>query len=82
MYRTKFGIDWFNTVFFHGYAFILPAIIALAVVFPYPKRSDLFAVLRRFLGGGTPTGRLRESRPERFSRVKETFGLHGKLSSG
>ncbi|MCL5067167.1 MAG: hypothetical protein M1368_02285 [Thaumarchaeota archaeon] len=45
-YSTKFGIDWFNTVFYHGYAFIVPALFALLVIYPYPKRSDLFALFR------------------------------------
>ncbi|MCL5068308.1 MAG: hypothetical protein M1368_08150, partial [Thaumarchaeota archaeon] len=43
---VSFGIDWFNTVFYHGYAFIIPAIFALAVIYPFPDRSDLFAVFR------------------------------------
>ena len=45
-YLIKFGIDWFNTVFYHGYAFIVPAIFALAVIYPIPNRSDLFAFFR------------------------------------
>lgn len=47
MYAVKFGnLDWFNTVFYHGYAFIIPAIVALVVIYPYPNRSDLFAFFR------------------------------------
>ncbi|MDH2901219.1 MAG: hypothetical protein PXY39_09630 [archaeon] len=45
-YSIKFGIDWFNTVFYHGYAFIIPAIFALVVIYPFPNRSDFFAVFR------------------------------------
>ncbi|MHB2035246.1 MAG: hypothetical protein ACYCPW_00685 [Nitrososphaerales archaeon] len=45
-YSIKFGIDWFNTVFYHGYAFIIPAIFALAVIYPIQNRSDLFAFFR------------------------------------
>jgi hypothetical protein len=45
-YSTKFGIDWFNTVFYHGYAFIIPAIFALFVIYPFPNRSDLFALFK------------------------------------
>lgn len=45
VYATKFGIDWFGTVFFHGYAFVIPAIFALFVVYPVPNRSDFFALL-------------------------------------
>ena len=55
-YATKFGIDWFNTVFYHGYAFIVPALFALLVIYPYPKRSDLFALFRSV----TATSRTRE----------------------
>ncbi|MDG6997675.1 MAG: hypothetical protein JRN15_01010 [Nitrososphaerota archaeon] len=46
IYATKFGIDWFNTIFYHGYAFVIPALFALVVVYPYPNRSDFFALLR------------------------------------
>lgn len=45
-YSMKFGIDWFNTVFYHGYAFIIPAIFALVVIYPFPNRSDLLALFR------------------------------------
>ncbi len=49
MYEIKFGhLNWFSTVFYHDYAFVIPAIVALAVIYPYPKRSDLFAFLRTF----------------------------------
>ncbi|HKW05794.1 MAG TPA: hypothetical protein VJN71_10880 [Nitrososphaerales archaeon] len=47
MYQLKFeNLNWFGTVFYHDYAFILPAIVALAVIYPFPNRSDLFAFLR------------------------------------
>jgi hypothetical protein len=46
MYQTKLGIDWFSTVFYHGYAFAVPALIALVVINPYPNRSDVLALFR------------------------------------
>ncbi|MCL5672685.1 MAG: hypothetical protein JRN25_07275 [Nitrososphaerota archaeon] len=46
MYAAKLGLDWFGTVFFGGYAFVVPAAFAFAVVYPFPRRSDLFALLR------------------------------------
>ena len=46
MYSAKLGLDWFGTVFFGGYAFVVPAVFAFAVVYPFPRRSDLFAFLR------------------------------------
>jgi hypothetical protein len=46
MYGNKLGLDWFDTIFYHWYAFVVPAIVALVVIFPYPKRSDLFSLLR------------------------------------
>ncbi|MDG6957911.1 MAG: hypothetical protein JRN55_04010 [Nitrososphaerota archaeon] len=50
MYSAKLGLDWFGTVFFGGYAFIVPAVFAFAVVYPFPRRSDLFAFLRAVNG--------------------------------
>ena len=46
MYSTKFGIDWWGTVFFGGYSFVVPAIFALLVLYPVPRRSDLLAFFR------------------------------------
>ena len=42
MYGTKAGIDWFKTVFYHDYTFIVAALLALLVVNPRPMRSDLW----------------------------------------
>lgn len=46
MYLVKFGLDWFNTVFYQGYTFVVPALIALAVVNPFPGKSDLLSFVR------------------------------------
>jgi hypothetical protein len=46
MYQAKFGLDWFSIVFYHNYSFIVPALIALAVVYPFPRRSDLLSFVR------------------------------------
>ena len=42
MYEAKAGIDWFRTVFYHDYTFIVAALLALLVVNPRPGRSDLW----------------------------------------
>ena len=46
MYSIKFGMDWLGTVFFGGYSFIVPAVFALLVIYPVPRRSDLLALFR------------------------------------
>ena len=49
MYEIKFGqFNWFSVVFYHYYAFVVPGIVALAVIYPYPRRSDFFALFRTF----------------------------------
>ena len=58
MYTVKFGMDWWGTVFFGGYTFVVPALFALLVVYPVPRRSDLLSLFRalntrRVLLGGT-----------------------------
>jgi len=42
MYQNKAGIDWFETVFYHNYTFIVAALLALIAVNPRPGRSDLW----------------------------------------
>jgi len=42
MYRGKAGIDWFNTVFYHNYTFILAAVLALLTFNPQIGRSDVY----------------------------------------
>jgi len=42
MYDAKAGIDWFRTVFYNDYTFIVGALLALLVVNPRPGRSDLW----------------------------------------
>ena len=46
MYSAKFGMNWWGTVFFGGWSFIVPAIFALLVIYPVPRRSDLLALVR------------------------------------
>ena len=45
MYLRKAGIDWFSTVFYHNYIFIISSIIALVVINPIPRRSDLLGLI-------------------------------------
>ena len=42
MYEKKAGINWFETVFYHNYTFIVAALLSLIVVNPRPGRSDLW----------------------------------------
>ena len=44
MYREKAGIDWFETVFYHNYTFLLAAVFALLTLNPLPGRSELYDV--------------------------------------
>ena len=42
MYRNKAQIDWFETVFYHDYTFIVAALLSLLVINPRPRRSDIW----------------------------------------
>ncbi len=48
MYREKAGIDWFETVFYHNYTFLLAAVFAILTLNPIPGRSDIYDVWRAF----------------------------------
>lgn len=48
MYQGKAGINWFETVFYHGYTFIVAALLSLVVVNPRPGRSDLWEAYGAF----------------------------------
>jgi hypothetical protein len=41
VYSAKAGLDWFGITFYHGYTFIVGAIIALLVINPRVSKSDL-----------------------------------------
>ncbi len=72
MYQNKAGIDWFETVFYRNYTFIVAAVLALIVVNPRPGRSDLweaYGAAQSMMGGMTGA---RES-------VPSTLGL-GKVA--
>ena len=60
MYSVKLGLDWFGTIFFGGYSFVVPAVFAFAVINPFPRRSDLFALLRALNGRRLAYGALEE----------------------
>jgi hypothetical protein len=56
MYQKKAGIDWFDTVFYHNYTFIVAALLSLIVLNPRPGRSDLweaYGAAQSMLGGLT-----------------------------
>jgi len=40
-YAEKAGLDWFATVFYHDYTFIVAGLLALLTLNPRPGRSDL-----------------------------------------
>ncbi len=42
VYQTKVGIDWFGTVFYHNYTFVVAGLLALLTVNPRPGKSDLW----------------------------------------
>jgi len=42
MYENKAGIDWFETVFYRGYTFVVAALLSLLVINPRIGRSDLW----------------------------------------
>lgn len=42
MYENKAGIDWFETVFYRGYTFVVAALLSLLVINPRVGRSDLW----------------------------------------
>jgi len=54
MYLRKAGIDWFGTVFYHGYTFILAGIFALLSINPLYGRSDLYEVWSSIRRAFTP----------------------------
>jgi len=69
MYLKKAGINWFETVFYHGYTFIIAALLSLIVVNPRPGRSDLweaYGAAQSMLGSITGT---------RESAAPSTLGL-------
>ncbi|MEM3185730.1 MAG: hypothetical protein QXQ39_03485 [Conexivisphaerales archaeon] len=45
MYKNKAGLDWFGTVFYHGYTFYLAAILALIVINPSRGKSDIYSAV-------------------------------------
>ena len=63
MYRRKAGINWFDTVFYHGYTFILAAVFALLSLNPMYKRSDLYELLKALQGAFTLMTRAFEETP-------------------
>ncbi len=48
MYYQKADIDWFGTIFYHNYTFILAAIFALFSLNPFLGRSDLYGIWESF----------------------------------
>ena len=63
MYAAKFGMDWWGTVFYGGWAFVVPAVFAFAVVYPVPRGSDLFAFLKAVNGRRIEFSGLEPDRP-------------------
>ena len=41
MYELKFGLDWFRTVFYNNYSFLVAASMPLLFINPYPGKSDI-----------------------------------------
>ena len=71
MYSRKAGIDWFSTVFYHNYTFILAGILGLLFLNPLPGRSDLYEAWESLRSAI----RERTYGPETFSELSFTFSL-------
>ena len=53
MYEQKAGVDWFGTVFYHNYTFIVAGVLSLLVINPKIGKSDLwetYSATRSFTG--------------------------------
>lgn len=48
VYETKAGIDWFGTVFYHNYTFVVAGLLALLTINPRPGKSDFWSALSAF----------------------------------
>jgi len=48
MYDQKAGINWFETVFYHNYTFIIAAVFALFTLNPLPGQSDIYGIYESF----------------------------------
>jgi len=67
MYSKKAGIDWFGTVFYHNFTFILAAIFALLTLNPQIGRSDLYEVWKSLRIATMPTSETFEEAPPTIS---------------
>lgn len=45
MYSIKAGLNWSQIVFYHGYTFIVAAILSLIVINPIPGHSDILSAI-------------------------------------
>jgi len=77
MYREKAGIDWFGTVFYHNYTFLLAAVFALLALNPIPGRSDLYEAWKAVKLISTVTPEVPEEAPPSLSpkTKKAIWGL-------
>jgi len=77
MYWEKAGIDWFGTVFYHNYTFLLAAVFALLVLNPIPVRSDLYEAWKAVRLISTVTPEIPEEAPPSLSpkTKKAIWGL-------
>lgn len=67
LYREKAGIDWFGTVFYHNYTFLLAAVFALLSLNPIVGRSDLYGLWESFRWLGMVTSGTNEQTMPTFS---------------
>jgi hypothetical protein len=50
MYETKANLDWFGITFYNGLTFTVAAFLALLLINPIPKASDVADAFNAFLG--------------------------------
>ncbi|MEM3078998.1 MAG: UPF0182 family protein [Thermoproteota archaeon] len=48
LYSLKFNVNWFSTVFYGGYTFIVAALAPLLLLNPKPGKSDLYSAYDAF----------------------------------
>jgi hypothetical protein len=50
MYQTKSGLDWFGITFYNGLTFIVSGLLALLLINPIPRKSDLIDAFNALVG--------------------------------
>jgi hypothetical protein len=80
MYHQKAGIDWFNTVFYHNYTFLLAAVFAFLTLNPVVGHSDLYGIWEsiRWLSA-VMSGRTEQTLPTLSLKTRKTIWVFWQL---